>query len=537
MNNEASDAFLSTTFNFSSNVELWLKDLLLIIYVTKTRTCVIQITLVRRPSVRWKHSFETKLLGYDPKHFLIKAGVSKMRKFRVSALTFMVAGFGFSTVAQARDVVLEYRLPKTIVGFAASHMITKCPDAKGNRFEMEVTTSATEVHRAGETISVNAAGSVFVDRQIKIDYFPNGTIKSFNGTSDGQGEELLVAGIRAISFAASASVSANVLATATANPQPILAVTCQDWVKKALEKKQETQDYLRNLRQASYTTGVPQNVVSQIEEASALIAALDASLTLQSEPRYWTPSFQATPAVHNLLEQTSNCSDLKYSTCSIEATGEIVAGDISSWFNPSEEGALANMLNREGYGQLLVFSLSGKIDIKRAANRSNEADRKDDEKVYKELVGALTNGLPVRSLVYRSPVRASVTIKPKIGFPEPDTFSGASLALARVRYDSTTKELRPLVPQVGPLVEVPFSGSSIFGSRAVSADFSEAGDLTQIGYTNKGGASAIASVINATTDAVSEQRDARVNAYNRKIKILTAEDDLRDRIKAKAPAE
>lgn len=460
-----------------------------------------------------------------------------MRKLRVTALTFMVAGFGVSTAAQARDVILEYRLPKAIFGFAASHMITKCPDANGNGFEMEVNTSASKIYRAGETVKVNAAGSIFIDRQITIEYFPNGTIKNFNGTSDGQGEDLIVAGIRAISFAAASSVNAKVLSTATANPQPKAAVTCQDWVKNALDKKQEAQDYLKNLRQANYATGVPQDVVKQIEEASALIAALDASLTVQSEPKYWTPSIKSMKATVNLLAQTSNCTDMKYSTCKIDATGEIVAGDLSLWFNQAEAGALANMLNRAGYGQLLTFSLSGKIDVNRVATSSNAADSKDDEKAYTELVGAVTNGLPVRSLVYRKPMRATVAIKPLNDFKEPDNFSGASLALARVRHASTTKELQPMVPQVGQLVGVPFDGSSIFGSRAVSADFDEAGDLTQISYTNKGGASAIAGLVNATTDAAKVQRDARLNAINRTIEILTAEEDLRDLIKAKAPAE
>lgn len=462
-----------------------------------------------------------------------------MRKLRVTALTFMVAGFGVSTAAQARDVVLEYRLPKAIFGFAASHMITRCPDSNGNGFEMEVNTSALEIYRAGETVKVNAAGSIFIDRQIKIEYFPNGTIKSFNGTSDGQGEDLIVAGIRAISFAASSSVSANpfATATATANPQPKAAVTCQDWVKNALDKKQETQDYLKNLKQANYATGVPQDVVKQIEEASALIAALDAALTVQSIPKYWTPSFKSTKADGNLLAQTSNCTDMKYSTCTIGAAGEIVAGDLSLWFDQVEADALTDMLNRAGYGQLLTFSLSGEIKVNRVATSSNAADSQDDEKAYTELVGAVTKGLPVRSLVYRKPTRATVKIEPLNKFKEPDNFSGASLALARVRHASTTKELHPMVPQVGELVWVPFDGSSIFGSRAVSADFNESGDLTQISYTNKGGARAIAGVLNATKEAAKEQQDARLNAFNRKIEILTAEEDLRDRIMAKAPAE
>jgi hypothetical protein len=417
-----------------------------------------------------------------------------MRKLRVTALTFMVAGFSVSTAAQARDVVLEYRLPKTIVGFAASHMITKCPDANGNGFEMEVTTSASEVYRAGETVKVNAAGSVFIDRQIKIEYFSNGTIKSFNGTSDGQGEELIVAGIRAISFAASSSVSANVVATATANSQANSTVTCQDWVKTALADKQATQANLSKLRQTVFTTDVPENLAIQIAEATALIAALEASLTVQSEPVYWTPSLQ-----------------------SIAFRGKIEAPSLIVWFNPSQQSAIEELLLRSGYGQMTKFSLEGDLTI------SGSPIAVSDK--------------PIRSLAYRKPVRATVTIKPENEFTAPATLSGASRALAILRHGAMTKVRQPMVPQVGPLAEVPFDGSSIFGSRSVSANFTEAGDLTQISYTNKGGASAIAGVLNATKEAAKEQQDARLNAFNRKIEILTAEEDLRDRIKAKAPAE
>ncbi|MHA4750869.1 hypothetical protein ACX0FG_16330, partial [Enterococcus faecium] len=43
-------------------------------------------------------------------------------------------------------------------------------------------------------------GTLFVDRQVTLEFHENGTLKSFNGSSTGQGGKILAAAIKAASF-------------------------------------------------------------------------------------------------------------------------------------------------------------------------------------------------------------------------------------------------------------------------------------------------------------------------------------------------
>lgn len=394
--------------------------------------------------------------------------------------------------ASARDVVLTYKIPTAVVGFAASHTITECPDAKGDGFEMAVTTAVKPVYGAGETVRVSASGTLFVDREVKLEFYENGTLKSFNGTSTGQGGKLVAAGIKLASFVGSAAIGLPPVATPAVADVPVLA--CHDWVEGAIASKASTKTYLNSLESQVVASGLSEKLAGEIASAKERIAALDALLTVKAQPVYWTPSGGA-----------------------LAFAGTIKAGDLGTWFKSIPNEGLDAVLAKAGYGQMQAFTLAGGFDSTPSP-------------------GEIGKGA-VRSLVYREPATAKISMKPQTPFSMPTGSDPVELALAARAYGATEQSMKVKVPQVGTLVSIPFDGSGIFGSRAVSAAFSESGDLTSIGFANTGGADALAGVVDATTAAATELRDARLNNIKRDIELRTKEKELEDLIDQEAPVE
>lgn len=394
--------------------------------------------------------------------------------------------------ASARDVVLTYKIPKAVVGFGLSHTISKCPDNKGEGIEIDVATAVKPVYGAGETVKVNASGNLFVDREVKLEFYDNGTLKSFNGTSTGQGGKLVAAGIKLASFAGSFIPGPPAALPQSTDGKPVLA--CHDWVAGAIASKASTAAYLSSLESQVVASGLSDKLAGEIASAKAKVAALDALLTVEAQPAYWAPSKSA-----------------------LAFSDTMKAGDLGTWFKSVPDEGLDTALEKAGYGQLQAFTLTGGFD---------QAPSPGD-------IGSAA----VRSLVYREPATAKVSMKPNAPFAMPAGSDPIEIALAAQAYAATEQATKVKVPQVGSLVRIPFDGSGMFGSRAVSAAFSESGDLTSIGFTNTGGADALAGVVDATTAAASELRDARLNNIKRDIELRTKQKELEDLIDQEAPVE
>jgi len=393
-----------------------------------------------------------------------------------------------SYAAKADKVVLSYRLPKATIGFALSHTITRCPDPSGAGFRMDVATAMKPVYVAGDVVKVNASGNPFVDREVKLEFYENGTLKSFNGTSAGQGGKVVVAGIKLASLIGSAAIGLPPVAPPAAPGVPVLQ--CHDWVKDVLASKASAIIYLKSLEGQVVAASLSDDLAAEITAARARIAALESLLTVTADRVYWTPSGK-----------------------SLNLSTKMASGDLSVWFKSVSAEGLGSALAKAGYGQTQEFLITGHFDKVPA-----EAKVPTDS---------------ARSLLYLEPVVARVAMKPSMPFATAGV-EPADLALAAKVYKASEQSAKVRVPQMGSLVSIPFDGSGIFGSRAVSASFSEAGELTSIGYTSKGGADALASVVDATTAAATELRDARLNNIKRDIELRTREKELEDLIDQEA---
>lgn len=401
--------------------------------------------------------------------------------------------------AQAEKVTLDYHLPEVKIGFAVSHMITKCPDAKGKGLELETITAIKPIYSRGEEIKVNPKGNLFVDRQVKLEYHENGTIKSFNGSSTGQGGKIVAAVIKAATFAATTAMGVpSVGALDDKGNPPLAPIACNSTIVNMLKEKESLKGELASLKQALISQGPSENLLARITLHEAALADTILQLTISSSPAIWSPTASTT----NLPINPS-------------------AADLTGWFDGVSAPDLQLALTKAGMGHIQSFKTS-------AVFASTP-----DPTTIKSTVG--TSG-KIRALVYREPGMVDVTLVPVADF-DPGDLKGVEALLAKATYEATKAKATVKVPQIGTLKVIPFDGSGIFGSRAVAATFDQMGELTSIGYASTGGADALAGVVDASVAAAIELRDQEPNAIKGDIERRTQTNALKALIDAEAEAK
>jgi hypothetical protein len=394
--------------------------------------------------------------------------------------------------ADASRLILDYHLPEVRIGFAVSHVITGCPNGAGlDGFAMDTVTAIKPIYGQGEQIFINPKGNLFVDRQVKLEFYENGTLKSFNGSSTGQGGKIVAAAIKAASFAA--TLAAGVPVVALVAP---IGVRCKDKIVQLLQQKDGMEAQLAILKQALLSQGASENLLFQITRTEAALADTLSRLTVSPDPVIWAP------------------------TASQDLPSDPVPADLSVWFEPDSRINLTQAFADFGLGQVLAFKAKVTFVTKQVEKTE------DEEAKLKEQ----------RSLVYREPGVVKVTLEPRNAFL-PGELTGVEEARARAAYEGTKAKATVKVPQIGKLKIIPFNGSGIFGSRAVAATFDQVGELASIGFTSTGGADALAGVVDASVTAGIEQRDQRLNATTRAATLGTQTKLLEDQIEAKANKE
>lgn len=419
-----------------------------------------------------------------------------MRKRNVTTAVLSTVALGLAGPAQAADVTLDYHLPEAKIGFGVSHTITKCPDAAGKGFAMDTVTAIKPVYGRGYEVKINPKGNLFVDRQVKLEYHENGTLKSFNGSSTGQGGKIVAAAIKAVSFVASASLGVPLL-SAFSGQSTRTPIQCTGEVFKLLKLKDDLETILASLKQALISQGTTENLLLQITRTEAGLADTTSRLTVSPVPVIWTP----TSAVDALPSNP-------------------VPSDLSVWFKSVPQNDLALAFEEVGLGQVLAFNASATFVT------------------IPDSTPTTTDGKPnkYRALVYREPGVVKVTLEPRDPFARGE-LTGVEEALAHTAYESTKAKATVKVPQIGKLKVIPFDGSGIFGSRAVTATFDQMGELTSIGYTSTGGADALAGVVDASVAAGIELRDQETNATKREVERRTQANALEALIEAEAKAK
>lgn len=402
-----------------------------------------------------------------------------------------------SSAPREPEFTLDYHLPEVKIGFAVSHMITACPKADGTGFSMDTVTAIKPVDERGAKIRIDPKGKLFVDREVKLEFHENGTLKSFNGSSKGQGGKIVAAAIKAASFAATAVLGVPLpgALAVKGQPKPRDPLVCKEAIANLVKRKDELKSTLADLRKKLSQPGPSEDLLVQITQTEAELADTLERLTISAKAAVWTPK--------------ADIAALPSSPA---------PADLSAWFENTDQAKLQEPLNAIGLGQMLDYVATARFITKTDASSTENG------------------GKPYRALVYREPGLIEVSLNPLKPFYKGELTPNEAIKAERA-YDDTKIKETVKVPQIGNLKIIPFDGSGIFGSRAVAATFNEKGDLTSIGYTSTGGADALAGVIDASVAAATEQRDRETNALKREVERRTQANALEALIEAEAKAK
>ncbi|WAC25202.1 hypothetical protein [Blastomonas sp. SL216] len=434
-----------------------------------------------------------------------------MRKSNVIAAILSTASLVWFTPAhagtkpkaesEAEELTLDYHLPEVKIGFAVSHMITACPNAQGVGFAMDTVTAIKPVYVRGAQIKVNPKGNLLVDREIKLEFHDNGTIKSFNASSTGQGGKIAAAVIKAATFAVTTAMGVPLalpVAAAAADGKPdFKPIQCKNEIVRLLSQKAGLETALTRLKQSLIDDGASKNLLMQITRTEAALADTLSRLTVSPDPAIWTPTAAIDPRSDTNLPSPTKA-------------------DLTVWFEDLEEPALQAALDLVGYGQVLDFKASVASATGRDARPTPTTER--------------------RALIYRDPGAVTVKLEPRSAFSA-GNLSEDEQPLALSAYEDTKAKATVKVPQIGTLKKIAFDGSGMFGSRAVAATFAQTGEVMSIGYTSTGGADALAGVVDAAVAAGIELRDQETNASKREVERRTQANALAALIEAEAEAK
>ncbi|GAA0637316.1 hypothetical protein GCM10009424_09500 [Sphingomonas ursincola] len=431
-----------------------------------------------------------------------------MRKSNVMIAILSTAAAAVSAPAHAEPksneqeppFTLDYHLPEVKITFGVSYRITTCPRGDTNDlsgFAMDTVTAITPSYFRGTKIRINPKGNLFVDRAIKLENHENGTLKSFNGSSTGQGGKIVAAAIKAVSFVGALTVGVPPVAAGFIKSSSAV-IKCKDEIAQLINQRNELEKELDGLRKALSSGNASESQLDRIARTEKAIDATNERLTISLKPVVWTPGTD-----QNLPQQ-------------------LAPANLSDWFDYRDSNDLKLAFEAIGLGQMLQFTARAnyvtKLDAAATTPRSGQ------QKIY-------------RALVYREPGSVDAILEPSDPNFNPGQLKDVEAARAFAAYKEATVKKTVPAPQIGPLKIIPFDGSGIFGSRAVTATFAETGELTSIGYTSTGGADALAGVIDAGVAAGIEQRDAQTNALKRAVERRTQADALKALNDAQAKAK
>ena len=487
----------------------------------------------------------------------MRAGIlnrSPRRIARGRSLGLVGAACGFAAViagapAVAREPAeIAYLLPKTRVTAGVSQTLVQCPPTAQEQAQRPSDRQLKFAYAADvpakavpdRLVRIDATSGFLVDRATTVKMTEDGLIKEFNGTAKGQGGPLLSSIIKAgaVGFGLLAGPLPAVAATAAVagtgksvvsnrpKPQPTKMVTayylqCTAAVQ-ALVARADAAKADIDLLEARIIAGTASpDVTSLLAQRRAALVKLEAGLT---------QSVKLAAPLSPAMDQSGV----------VTGVGGLIPGpDFSKWVEvvpvtrkvlrsdpfiakpkPTLDEALRAGPDGVVPGQY-GYQVSIKIDDRAmkwfgcGAQAGRVACAADD-------VGDAS--LATRNMVYRRPIPGSASLAalhdPCLAMPCPAAPDGWT-AGGEVSASQVAK-----FGQLSRLFYLPTGGGSIFGSRAVAAEFGAAGEPLSLKYERGSASADVAGIIDATAGAAQTIDGARLAATKAQIDRIEAAEKL-----------
>lgn len=373
--------------------------------------------------------------------------------------------------AQAKPT-LSYFLPRTDLHVTTSQRLVRCPAEKRSaEVETTITVTAERAADLGARVVLDARSGVFAKRTVKLELNPDQTLSAFNSTAEGQGGPILKS-IGKLAFKLGAGAFGGpATAGVDEGAQP---VTCTDDVIQAFNQ-----------------LGTLQTQIADLEKLIAEGKGNPAATALLSD---WRAR----------RSQIREGLTLTTRTTVRDASGphQLTAPDYTRWFagggavrlvrgsTPAVPGAL-------GF-QIRVTPDAGSI-IRSAGSVSRS-------------YGSPTS--PVKDLVYRLPVGASIAVTPCASAWNDGT--GCEPLTTHAGEDASFAG-RVALMHLSPDHFLSVGKGGLFGTRQAAAKFDPQGAPTMLEYGSSPGTADAAGVVDTLGEGLDTLRDAETEALKRAI--------------------
>lgn len=403
----------------------------------------------------------------------------------VVALSVAVAPLAHASSAKPE---IGYFLSRTDVAVSVAMTLSSCPKEEN---ELPGITTGWTVAAAGSPdpawpVRIDVSGGGLTKRSNAFEFYPNGTLSGYNGSTEGQAGPLLVsvfktaAALAPVAFGGPPMLMAPSKSKKKRPPRATPdSIYCRAGISGRLALLATTKGEIAALEDKVLAHTATSSDLDMLERRRKKRLALIDALTIGAGAKFPTK------------DATASWSD----TVTLPEL-------LDDWFTPKAAEADPDAVP---FDRTKVEGLSGfNVEIARAVTDGSP-------------VGGKTPPLEAqRSLFYRRPVLAKV-IKTDIACRAP-------------RECKETLKLDALVPigQWGQVMELPVGKSRLFGSREANASFDQFGTPLKLSYGSDSGAADIGSTIEAAGGAVTAFADADTAALEREIKREELRQKLRE---------
>lgn len=471
-----------------------------------------------------------------------------MKTCHILAGTALVAALAPAAQAQTQPGITSkpdphhrqflYFLPKAAVGATITQQITACPTGTGN-IDVPVVTAIAIRSKASPdpkaAFLVDARPGFLSKRSTKLALRPDGTLSSFNVSSEGQGGEVLSTALKvgatALSWAFPPLVPVAVAATAAGPamflkhgkkeapfvPKLVPKFQCRPAITKALGDLAKVRADIASI-EARIVDGSP-NVgdLDLLARRRAEEVKLVGSLSLSAgkgirfDPARAdftdvpTPDGPKPAVLENVTAPPAYEKWLQVlkDQCYVDATAADVAKLVGN--TPGAHGFRVTLTVDEAMFDLLAGSPVVAVP---AGTRPPSTDR---------------------FVFYRRPVNVQMSVAP---CGEAPRASGVQQRRSCAAYENAPENTEAsegfAIPQLSGLYSLSIGSGGLFGTREAKVDLNENGAPTALEYGSGSGGANIAKVLDSSLIGATTLRDARNTATQRRIDSIKAQNELDD---------
>lgn len=405
------------------------------------------------------------------------------------ALAALALGAAQPALAKAKPEIAYY-LPRTAVSVTVSMTLLSCPVEAGEqpKIDTQWTVTATGEADPKQLVRVDVSSGFLAKRSNAFEFYPNGTLAQFNGSSEGQGGAFIGSVLKAAGAVAPLfSPGRNPTWASTSAPMIEYSdrLYCSQDVMSTLDLLGKTKAEIRGLEDKVLQGTATSTEIELLERRRAKRAALVEALTIEESAQF-KPDSQ----------------------------GEI-QGEVANWIGIVGGPDLLEdwFTNDPNKGGKIAFDRTKVAGLKGFGVTINPADFALARTLPEGAVVDRTK--PQRSLLYRLPVMAKVVAT--------DLNCTGPKCAKKLDLDANLP-----IGQWGRVRELPLGSAGIFGSRQASASFDEFGTPMKLSYGSDSAAASIGSTIETAAGTANAVADSETTSLERQVKKQELRNKLRD---------